>query len=93
MTKREMMKRVREINARFKEMADTLEAEKRQMTQDEIDEKNALTAEKAVLELRMAQADQPRTEQTVQRESRGRVFDEAVRFMRNGRFRRKPVRW
>ena len=84
MTKREMMKRVREINARFKEMADTLEAEKRQMTQDEIDEKNALTAEKAVLELRMAQADQPRTEQTVQRENRGRVFDEAVRFMRNG---------
>ncbi len=84
MTKREMLRRIREINARFKEMADAIEAEKRQMTQDEIDERNALASEKAILELRMAQADQPRTELTVQRENRGRVFDEAVRFMRNG---------
>lgn len=83
MKKNEMKRRIREINARFKEMADTIEAEKRSMTAEEVAEKDALTAEKAVLELRMAQVDNIPSE-SEQKENRSRMFAECVRYLRRG---------
>lgn len=78
-----MIKRVREINARFKELADTLEVEKRSMTAEEQAEKEALTAEKAVLELRMLQTETNMA--AVERsENRSRVFSECVKYMKRG---------
>lgn len=83
MKKNEMKRRIREINARFKEMADLIEKEKRSMTADEVAEKDALTAEKAVLELRMAQVDNiPSASE--QQESRSQMFAECVRYLRRG---------
>lgn len=83
MKKNEMKRRIREINARFKEMADLIEKEKRSMTADEVAEKDALTAEKAVLELRMAQVDNVPSG-TEQKENRSRMFAECVRYLRRG---------
>lgn len=51
----EIRKRIAEINARFTALADTLESEKRGLTQEEAEEKRALTAEKEILELRYQQ--------------------------------------
>ena len=51
----EIRKRIAEINARFTALADTLESEKRGLTQEEIEEKRALTSEKEILELRYQQ--------------------------------------
>lgn len=78
-----MIKRVREINARFKELADTLEVEKRSMTAEEHAEKEALTAEKAVLELRMLQTE-TNMAAVEQSENRSRVFSECVKYMKRG---------
>lgn len=78
-----MIKRVREINARFKELADTLEVEKRSMTAEEQAEKEALTAEKAVLELRMLQTE-TNMAAVEQSENRSRVFSECVKYMKRG---------
>lgn len=78
-----MIKRVREINARFKELADTLEVEKRSMTAEELAEKEALTAEKAVLELRMLQTE-TNMAAVEQSENRSRVFSECVKYMKRG---------
>jgi HK97 family phage major capsid protein len=83
MKKKEMIKRVREINARFKELADTLEVEKRSMTAEEQAEKEALTAEKAVLELRMLQTE-TNMAAVEQSENRSRVFSECVKYMKRG---------
>lgn len=84
MTRKEMMKRVREINARFKELADACETEKRNLTAEETQEMNALKAEKAVLELRMMQADRPDMTVETGRENRNRVFAECVRALKRG---------
>ena len=78
-----MIKRVREINARFKELADTLEVEKRSMTAEEQAEQEALTAEKAVLELRMLQTE-TNMAAVEQSENRSRVFSECVKYMKRG---------
>lgn len=51
----EIRKRIAEINARFTALADSLESEKRGLTQEEIEEKRALTSEKEILELRYQQ--------------------------------------
>ena len=48
--------RIAEINARLGEMADLLESEKRAMTADEQEERNALVQEKEILQLRMERA-------------------------------------
>lgn len=83
MKKKEMIKRVREINARFKELADTLESEKRSMTAEEQAEKEALSAEKAVLELRMLQLDN-NMNRTEPQENRSMAFGECVKMLRRG---------
>lgn len=84
MKKKEMIKRIREINARFKELADTCEAEKRNLTPEEVEEKNALEAEKNVLELRLLQAEQPGRIPEENRENRSRAFVECVRALKRG---------
>lgn len=83
MKKNEMKRRIREINARFKEMADLIEKEKRSLTADEQTEKDTLAAEKAVLELRMAQID---TNPTIneQKENRSQMFAQCVRYLKRG---------
>ena len=48
MKKKEMIKRIREINARFKGLADTCVAEKRNLTPEEVEEKNAIETEKNI---------------------------------------------
>ena len=84
MTRKEMMRRIREINARFKELADACETEKRGLTAEETQEMNALKAEKAVMELRMMQAERPDLMAEAGRESRSRVFVECVRAIKRG---------
>ena len=66
--KRTMSNRILEINVRFNELATTLETEKRGMTDAEKEEKAALAAEKEILELRINQSSQPRTQQEVSNE-------------------------
>lgn len=83
MKKNEMKRRIREINARFKEMADLIEKEKRSMTADEVAEKDALTAEKAVLELRMAQSDNIPNENEKQG-NYARAFAECIKYLKRG---------
>lgn len=84
MKKKEMIKRIREINARFKGLADTCEAEKRNLTPEEVEEKNALEAEKNILELRLLQAEQPGRIPEENRENRSRAFVECVRALKRG---------
>lgn len=79
-----MIARIAEINTRFKELADGLETEKRSMSQEEIEERNALQQEKEVLQLRLdrmasgwVQAEREQTEE--------RAFAEAVTAIYRGR--------
>ena len=51
--KKQMRDRIFEINTRLGELADTLEKEKRNLNADEIEERNALIAEKEILHLRL----------------------------------------
>lgn len=69
--------RIAEINTRLGEMADALEAEKRSLTTDEQEERNALVQEKEILQLRMERA-LSGIEPTEREASNGRVFAEAV---------------
>lgn len=82
--KKKYIKRLREINARFNEMADLLEKEKRSLTAEEAEEKRALEAEKNAIELRLLQLDLPQTPETVVRGQREDAFAKVVRFMKNG---------
>lgn len=82
--KKEMIKRIREINARFKELADACETEKRTLTPEEVEEKNALEAEKNVLELRLLQMEQPGRIPEENRENRSRAFVDCVRALKRG---------
>lgn len=75
---------MQEINTRFKEMSDALESEKRNMTPEETEERNALQHEKEVLQLRLdrmasgwVQAEREQTEE--------RAFAEAVTAIYRGR--------
>ena len=82
--KKEMIKRIREINARFKELADACETEKRTLTPEEVEEKNALEAEKNVLELRLLQMEQPGRIPEENRENRSHAFVDCVRALKRG---------
>lgn len=82
--KKKYIKRLREINARFTEMADLLEKEKRSLTAEEAEEKRTLEAEKNAIELRLLQLDLPQTPETVARGQREDAFAKVVRFMKNG---------
>lgn len=55
--KKQMRSRIAEINLRFEEMATAIETEKRQMTDAEKEEKNALVQEKEILQLRLERSE------------------------------------
>lgn len=73
--KKQMRDRIFEINTRIGEMADNLEKEKRNLTPEETEERNALVQEKEILQLRMNQESQPRTQQEVSNE---RAFAQVI---------------
>lgn len=80
--KKQMRDRVFEINTRITEMADTLEKEKRGLTDGEKEERNALVQEKEILQLRLNQDGQPRTQQEISNE---RAFAQVISaFSTNG---------
>lgn len=68
---------MQEINTRFKEMSDALESEKRNMTPEETEERNALQHEKEVLQLRLDRMASGWV-QTEREQSEERAFAEAV---------------
>ena len=84
MKKKEYIKRLREINARFKELADLCESEKRCLTAEEAEEKRTLENEKNIIQLRLLQLDQPQTPETIAKEQKEEVFAKVVRYMKNG---------
>lgn len=55
--KKQMRSRIAEINLRFEEMATAIEKEKRGLTSDEIEERNALVQEKEILQLRFERSE------------------------------------
>lgn len=55
--KKQMRSRIAEINLRFEEMATAIEREKRGLTSDEIEERNALVQEKEILQLRFERSE------------------------------------
>ena len=77
--KKNMRNRISEINARFLEMANLLTTEKRSMSKEEADEKEALKMEKEVLELRLMQTGQRQL--TSEEISNDRAFDVAIDAM------------
>lgn len=77
--KKKMRDRIAEIDARFSKMADTLSSEKRSLTKEESDEKEALKMEKEVLELRLTQSD--KRELSQEEISNDRAFDMAIDAM------------
>lgn len=77
--KKNMRNRIGEINARFLEVVDLLTSEKRSLTKEEADEKEALKMEKEVLELRLMQSEQRQV--TPEEVSNDRAFDQAVNAM------------
>lgn len=77
--KKNMRNRISEINARFLDMANLLTTEKRSMSKEEADEKEALKMEKEVLELRLMQTGQRQL--TSEEISNDRAFDVAIDAM------------
>ena len=76
--KRAMIQRIQEINTRFKELADVLETEKRALTTEEVEERNALTQEKEILQLRLDRMNSSNWAQTDQQASAERAFCDAL---------------
>ena len=75
----QMRNRIQEINVRMGEMADVLEKEKRKLTQDEQEERNALAQEKEIMQLRLNQeGDAPRSQNEISNE---RAFAQTVAAM------------
>lgn len=75
----QMRNRIQEINVRMGEMADVLEKEKRKLTQDEQAERNALTQEKEIMQLRLNQeGGAPRSQDEISNE---RAFAQTVAAM------------
>jgi HK97 family phage major capsid protein len=73
--KKQMRDRIFEINTRMGEMANTIEKEKRGLTPEEIEERNALVQEKEILQLRLNQDEQPRTQLQISNE---RAFAQTI---------------
>lgn len=71
--------RIAEINLRFEELATVIEKEKRQMTDDEREERNALVQEKEILQLRLERSEH--NPPTVQEVSQERAFAQLVTAM------------
>lgn len=71
----QMRNRIKEIDARIAAMADTIESEKRQLTPEEVEERDALVNEKQILQLRY-NAVGSSVEQNEQEVSNERAFAE-----------------
>lgn len=76
--KRAMIARIQEINTRFKELADVLETEKRSLTSGEMEERNALTQEKEILQLRLDRMNSGNWAQNEQQMTAERAFTDAL---------------
>ena len=77
--KKQMRSRIAEINLRFEEMATAIETEKRALTPDEVEERNALIQEKEVLQLRLERSDHnPVSQQEISQE---RAFAQTIASM------------
>lgn len=81
--KKKMRSRVMEINTRFGELADTLEKEKRKLTQEELEERDALSVEMDHLQLRLLQDEQGTL--PIQEISNERAFTQIVSGLMTGR--------
>ncbi|WP_106831160.1 phage major capsid protein [Parabacteroides pacaensis] len=81
--KRKMIARIMEINTRFKEIADALETEKRSMSPQETEERNALQQEKEILQLRLDRIDNGWS-QNERESNEERAFAEAVTAIYRG---------
>lgn len=79
--KKQMRDRIFEINTRIGEMADNLEKEKRSLTPEEIDERNALVQEKEILQLRLNQDGTQRSQQELSNE---RAFAQTIAGIYSG---------
>lgn len=77
--KKQWRSRIAEINLRFEELATAIETEKRQMTDAEKEERNALVQEKEVLQLRLERSEHnPVSQQEISQE---RAFAQTVAAM------------
>lgn len=77
--KKQMRSRIAEINLRFEEMATAIETEKRQMTDAEKEERNALVQEKEILQLRLERSEHnPASNQEISQE---RAFAQTIAAM------------
>lgn len=77
--KKKMRSRILEINVRFEQMANTIETEKRQMTDAEKEERSALVREKEILQLRLERSEHnPVSQQEISQE---RAFAQIVAAM------------
>ncbi|WP_289292503.1 MULTISPECIES: phage major capsid protein [Bacteroides] len=70
--------RIAEINTRLSEMADSVETEKRSLSQDEITERDALVQEREILKLRSARLTSDDDKVNDQEATYERAFTEAV---------------
>lgn len=77
--KKQMRSRIAEINHRFDELATAIESEKRQMTSEEKEERNALVQEKEILQLRLERSEHnPPSQQEISKE---RAFAQTIAAM------------
>lgn len=76
--RKQMRNRIAEINLRFEAMATAIETEKRQMTDEEKEERSALVQEKELLQLRLERSDNPVTQQELSQE---RAFAQTIAAM------------
>jgi HK97 family phage major capsid protein len=77
--KKKMRSRIAEINLRFEELATVIETEKRQMTDAEKEERNALVQEKEILQLRLERSEHnPESQQEISQE---RAFAQTIAAM------------
>ena len=77
--KKQWRSRIAEINLRFEEMATAIETEKRALTPEEVEERNALVQEKEILQLRLERSEHnPVSQQEVSQE---RAFAQTIAAM------------
>jgi HK97 family phage major capsid protein len=77
--KKQWRSRIAEINLRFEEMATAIETEKRALTSEEVEERNALVQEKEILQLRLERSEHnPVSQQEISQE---RAFAQIVAAM------------
>lgn len=77
--KKQMRSRIAEINLRFEELAATIETERRSLTPEEAEERNALVQEKEVLQLRLERSEHnPVSQQEISQE---RAFAQTIAAM------------